>query len=58
MGRPASRVARVVVTGPLASFAPVLEARLQDAGYTPLSTVVVMRLMAHRAGGWTPTASG
>jgi integrase/recombinase XerD len=47
MGRPASRVARVVVTGPLASFAPMLRARLQDAGYTPLSTVVVMRLMAH-----------
>jgi site-specific recombinase XerD len=37
----------VVVTGPLASFAPMLRARLQDAGYTPLSTVVVMRLMAH-----------
>ncbi len=47
MGRPASRVARVVVTGPLAPFAPVLKARLRDAGYTPLSTVVVMRLMAH-----------
>src|SRR6266581_1528105 len=47
MGRPASRVARVVVTGPLAPFAPVLRARLREAGYTPLSTVVVMRLMAH-----------
>jgi integrase/recombinase XerD len=47
MSRPASRVARVVVTGPLAPFAPMLKAGLQDTGYTPQSTVVVVRLMAH-----------
>ena len=30
MGRPVSKVTRVAVTGPLAPFAPVLKARLQD----------------------------
>jgi integrase/recombinase XerD len=47
MGRPASKVTRVRVTGPLALFAPMLKARLRERGYTPLSTVIVMRLVAH-----------
>jgi integrase/recombinase XerD len=47
MGRPASKVARVRVTGPLAPFAPMVKARLRERGYTPLSTVIVMRLVAH-----------
>src|SRR5437899_2203284 len=47
MGRPASKVTRVRVTGPLAVFAPMLKARLRERGYTPLSTVIVMRLVAH-----------
>src|SRR5712692_7918035 len=47
MGRPASKVTRVLVTGPLAPFAPMLKARLRERGYTPLSTVIVMRLVAH-----------
>jgi integrase/recombinase XerD len=47
MGRPASKVTRVRVTGPLAPFAPMLKARLRKSGYTPLTTVNVMRLLAH-----------
>ena len=47
MGRPASKVTRVLVTGPLAPFAPAFGARLRASGYTPLTTVNVMRLMAH-----------
>jgi integrase/recombinase XerD len=47
MGRPASKVARVQVTGPLAQFAPKVKAKLRESGYTPLSAVNVMRLMAH-----------
>src|SRR5262245_18297279 len=47
MGRPASKVARVQVTGPLAPFAPKVKAKLRESGYTPLTAVNVMRLMAH-----------
>jgi integrase/recombinase XerD len=47
MGRPVSKVTRTPVTGPLAPFAPALGARLRASGYTPLTTVNVMRLMAH-----------
>ena len=47
MGRPVSKVTRAPVTGPLAAFAPALGARLRASGYTPLTTVNVMRLMAH-----------
>ncbi len=47
MGRPVSKVTRAPVMGPLAPFAPVLGARLRASGYTPLTTVNVMRLMAH-----------
>lgn len=47
MGRPVSKVARVRVAGPLAPFAPKVKARLRESGYTPLTAVNVMRLMAH-----------
>jgi integrase/recombinase XerD len=47
MGRPVSKVTRAPVTGPLAPFAPALGARLRASGYTPLTAVNVMRLMAH-----------
>lgn len=47
MGRPASKVARVQVTGPLAPFAAGFRARLRGSGYTPLSAVNAMRLMVH-----------
>ncbi len=47
MGRAVSKVTRAPVTGPLAPFAPALGARLRAFGYTPLTTVNVMRLMAH-----------
>jgi site-specific recombinase XerD len=35
------------VTGPLAAYAPALRASLRASGYTPLSTVNTMRLVAH-----------
>ncbi len=47
MGRPTSKVDKVVVAGPLAPFADGFEARLEELGYTPLSAVTSMRLMAH-----------
>jgi hypothetical protein len=47
MGRPVSKVTRAPVTGPLAPFAPTLRMRLRASGYTPLTMVNVMRLMAH-----------
>ena len=47
MGRPVSKVTRAPVTGPLAPFVPALGARLRASGYTPLTAVNVMRLMAH-----------
>jgi integrase/recombinase XerD len=47
MGRPVSKVTKVRVTGPLAPFASAFRARLRDSGYTPLSAVNMMRLMAH-----------
>lgn len=47
MGRPTSKVAEVRVSGPLAPFAAMFRAGLQDCGYTPLSAVNAMRLMAH-----------
>jgi len=58
MGRPVSRVGKVVVTGPLAPFAAALKAWLEASGYTPLSAVNVLRLMGHvscwlEAGGLT-----
>lgn len=47
MARPVSKVTRAPVTGPLAPYAATLRARLRARGYTPLSTVNTMRLMAH-----------
>jgi integrase/recombinase XerD len=43
MARPASRVCRVLMTGPLASFADAYAAELRARGYTPLTTVVELR---------------
>ncbi len=58
MGRSTSKVSKVVVAGPLAPFAAAFESRLAELGYTPLTTVNMMRLMAHLsrwldAGGMT-----
>lgn len=47
MGRPTSKVSKVAVAGPLAPFVAAFESRLDELGYTPLTTVNVMRLMAH-----------
>ena len=47
MGRATSRVSDVRVSGPLAPFAAGFRSRLADAGYTPLSAVNQMRLLAH-----------
>jgi integrase/recombinase XerD len=47
MGRPTSKVSKVVVAGPLEPFAAVFKSRLEELGYTALTTVNVMRLMAH-----------
>ncbi len=47
MGRPTSKVSKVVVAGPLAPFAEGFKARLEELGYTPLSAVNSMRLMVH-----------
>lgn len=46
MARPASRVSRVVMTGPLAPFADAYAAELRKRGYTPLSTVNELRQVA------------
>jgi integrase/recombinase XerD len=47
MGRPTSKVTKVRITGPLAPFAAGFRARLREYGYTPLSAVNAMRLLAH-----------
>lgn len=47
MAKPVTPVSEVVITGPLAPFAVRFKAALADAGYTPLSTVPQLRLMAH-----------
>jgi integrase/recombinase XerD len=46
MSRPASRVSRVVMTGPLAAFADVYRAELRERGYTELTTVTELRQVA------------
>ena len=46
MARPASRVCRVLLTGPLASFAEAYSAELLERGYTPLTTVNQLRQVA------------
>jgi hypothetical protein len=45
-GRIMERVARVRVAGPLAPYAEGFRGELQRLGYTPLSAVVHMRLVA------------
>ncbi len=46
MAVPASRVSRVLMTGPLAPFADAYRAELRGRGYTPLSTVKALRQVA------------
>lgn len=45
-GQPVSRVCRVIVSGPLATFADGFRQWLLAVGYTPLSTVPQLQLMA------------
>lgn len=47
MVRPRSRVTKVDVVGPLAPFADDFRSMLEASGYTPLSIVNQLRLMAH-----------
>jgi integrase/recombinase XerD len=47
MAKPVTPVSEVLIRGPLAPFAASFRAALADAGYTPLSTVPQLRLMAH-----------
>lgn len=47
MSKPISKVAKVHVPGPLAPFAPEFRMTLRELGYTPLSAVNQLRLMAH-----------
>lgn len=47
MTRPNSRLSRVLVSGPLVPFVEEFRSRLIDLGYTPLSAVVQLRLLAH-----------
>jgi integrase/recombinase XerD len=56
MARPASRVSRVLMTGPLAPFAAAYGLELKQRGYTPLTTVNQLRQMA-RLSRWVE-ASG
>lgn len=46
MGRPISRVSKVAVTGPLAPFVGAYKSRLEAHGYTPLTAVNALRMMA------------
>ena len=46
MGRPVSRVSRVLVAGPLASYAGAYERELGKRGYTRLTSVNLLRQMA------------
>jgi site-specific recombinase XerD len=47
MGDAKSRVCKVVVAGPLAPFVQDFTAALASSGYTPLTSVNELRLMAH-----------
>jgi integrase/recombinase XerD len=47
MPQPKTRVARVLIAGPLAPFVVAFELKLRDAGYSPLSAVTQKRLLAH-----------
>lgn len=58
MARPMTKVSKVRVAGPLAPFAEEFRLRLRDQGYTPLSTVNQLRLVAQlsrwlEAGGFS-----
>jgi integrase/recombinase XerD len=54
MAGSASRVSRVVMTGPLAAFAGVYQQELRQRGYTPLTTVNLLRQVA-RLSLWMQT---
>ena len=54
MAWPASRVSRVVMTGPLAPFAGVYELELRRRRYTPLAVVNQLRQVA-RLSHWLET---
>ena len=54
MAGPASRVSRVVMTGPLAPFAGVYGLELRRRGYTPLTVVNQLRQVA-RLSHWLET---
>ncbi len=47
MGRPSTRVSKVVLTGPLAPFVDGYRMRLEACGYAPLSVVNELRQVAH-----------
>jgi integrase len=47
MGKPKSRVCNAFVPGPLEQYAPGFRSWLLDRGYTPLTTVPQLQLMAH-----------
>ena len=47
MGKPKSRVCNVIVPGLLEQYAPGFRSWLLDKGYTPLTTVPQLQLMAH-----------
>lgn len=47
MVRPKTKVSKVLMVGPLVPFADDLSSRLAAAGYTPLSVVNQLRLLAH-----------
>jgi site-specific recombinase XerD len=47
MGKPKSRVCNVIVPGLLEQYAPGFRSWLLDTGYTPLTTVPQLQLMAH-----------
>lgn len=54
MGRPTSRVSRVLVTGPLAEFTTAYQAELKERGYTRRSAVGRLRQVA-RLSRWLET---
>ena len=47
MGKPKSRVVNAIVPGPLEQYAGGFQQWLLDQGYTPLTTVPQLQLMAH-----------
>ncbi len=47
MGKPKSRVCNAFVPGPLEQYAPGFRTWLLNKGYTPLTTVPQLQLMAH-----------